>query len=227
MREQPIETIEYRGFNINIYQDEMAEDPRDWENIGRMICFHGRYNLGDKHDYNSGDYSGWDEFEKQLRKDHKKNKAIAIMLPLYLYDHSGLHMKVGSFHGLLPQGHAEWDSGMVGFIFCTWDDVKREYGLGKDAVEKAEKYLRGEVETYSQYLEGSVYGYMIEPKDGNRVECDDGCWGFYGYDWDKNGLEDMAKGSIDAAIKAYRESARKMHVEKLETNKFLRECWVD
>ena len=161
------------------------------------------------------------------------SKLAPVILPLYLLDHSGLWMKAGSNgvsysrRGAYECDAQGWDTSMVGFIFCTWDDVKRENGLGKDAVEKAEKYLRGEVETYSQYLEGSVYGYMIEPRDGNRVECDDGCWGFYGYDWDKNGLEDMAKGSIDAAIKAYRESARKMHDEKLETNKFLRECWAD
>ena len=40
------------------------------------------------------------------------------------------------------------------------------------------KALRQEVETYSQYLSGDVYGYEIH-KHGEVV---DSCWGFYGYD---------------------------------------------
>ena len=78
------------------------------------------------------------------------------------------------------------------------------------------------------YLEGSVYGYVIEPAENNKaIECDDSCWGFYGYDWKENNLFDMAKGSIDSAIEKYRQAARELHVEKLQTRKFLAECWAD
>ena len=36
---------------LSIIQDVDAEDPRNWDNLGTMICFHRRYSLGDKHDY--------------------------------------------------------------------------------------------------------------------------------------------------------------------------------
>lgn len=36
---------------IRMEQDEDAESPREWDNIGKMICWHSRYNLGDKHSY--------------------------------------------------------------------------------------------------------------------------------------------------------------------------------
>ena len=40
-----------------------------------------------------------------------------LMLPLYLYDHSGLAMSTESFSGRAP--HAEWDSGQVGWIYVS------------------------------------------------------------------------------------------------------------
>lgn len=44
---------EYRGCNIDWYYDENAESPREWDNVGHMICFSRNYSLGDKHNYNS------------------------------------------------------------------------------------------------------------------------------------------------------------------------------
>ena len=87
-----IETIEYKGLTIKIYQDEDAENPRDWDNFGHMICFHSRYTLGDKHEMTPED-------ARQLydRKD-------VIALPLYLYDHSGITIRTSPFS-------CPWDSG--------------------------------------------------------------------------------------------------------------------
>ncbi len=33
---------------LEIYHDEMPEFPREWENLGIMICGHRNYNLGDE-----------------------------------------------------------------------------------------------------------------------------------------------------------------------------------
>lgn len=38
-------------YTLCVHYDEYAESPRKWDNLGRMICFHSRYSLGDKHDY--------------------------------------------------------------------------------------------------------------------------------------------------------------------------------
>jgi hypothetical protein len=39
------------GLTIKIYQDDCDENqnPRHWDNLGTMVCFHRRYELGDKH----------------------------------------------------------------------------------------------------------------------------------------------------------------------------------
>ena len=45
-----IEEVTYRGMVIEVHQDEDAESPRAWDNLGTMACFHRRYTLGDEHD---------------------------------------------------------------------------------------------------------------------------------------------------------------------------------
>lgn len=148
---QPVETYEEGDFKVELYPDESPDSPREWDNMGKMVCFHKGYTLGDKTDLTSEDFDGWDELEDHL---WKKEKA-KIILPVYLYDHSGLRMKVGSFQGFLPQGHAEFDSGQVGFIYATEKDIKENYKvkkITKSILEKAERVLRGEVDTYKTFM---------------------------------------------------------------------------
>jgi len=189
-----MEEIAYKAENdtheLVMWYDEMAESPREWYNLGTMVCFHGRYNLGDKHNYNSleeffldllensqdelladdgftsrlyyfwkrvtvsdGDLvddlaieflgimedetypklgdefpaarfgrmiaeadSAWiDEFlndaEEGELQDILDSLDKYIILPLYLYDHSGITMSTGPFS-------CPWDSGQVGWIYA-------------------------------------------------------------------------------------------------------------
>ena len=108
-----------------------------------------------------------------------------IMLPLYLYDHSGLSMNTGGFS-------CPWDSGQVGFIFVRISDVKKEFGWRVLTAKRREQvldYLRNEVEVYDQYLRGDVWGFVVEERtpDGEWEESDS-CWGFYGSDPFENGM---------------------------------------
>lgn len=241
-----IETYKKGNIELGIIYDNDALSPREWETVGKMVCWHRGYNLGDKHDYDSPedflryllmeileddgvfdasglleilrgkrdkyrfiDYDGtirvfqqyyvhykrryeWGmlfEFEGTLEElsvnDYYieslsmemdsgelmglilESKMITI-LPLYLYDHSGISMSTGSFVGRAQ--HAEWDSGQVGWIY------------GKSAIEDIEKILKSEVEVYSNYLEGNVYGYELYDGD----ELIDSCYGFYGMNYEEN-----------------------------------------
>ncbi|MEG0092201.1 MAG: hypothetical protein RSA20_10290, partial [Oscillospiraceae bacterium] len=37
---------------LQVMQDDEPLNPReDYDNFGKMVCWHSRYNLGDKHDY--------------------------------------------------------------------------------------------------------------------------------------------------------------------------------
>lgn len=44
-------TTDKSRYRIEIVLDDDPPDPRDWDNLGTMACWHKRYNLGDKHDF--------------------------------------------------------------------------------------------------------------------------------------------------------------------------------
>ena len=98
-----------------------------------------------------------------------------IILPLNLYDHSMLSMSVSSF--IRRSQHAEWDSGQVGWIYATPEDIEKEYGsLTPESYEKANALLKSEVECYDYYLSGQCYGFRLY-ENGEET---DSCWGFLG-----------------------------------------------
>lgn len=256
-----IETIEYRGFNINVYpDDDPAINPiDDWDMLGKMACWHNRYTLGheqpdcnpqefmqqlaidaDPYNENRIDYwesgPGWvslqntytsdavDQCEKRV--DRLIEKAIIqnyIMLPLYLYDHSGITISTGPFS-------CPWDSGQIGYIYVSIKDVLKEFNrkkMSKKLRQKVIDILNSEVNSYDHYLTGSVYGYMIEPaNENNEIECDDSCWGFLGYDHKESGLLEMAKDAIDCAIKQWESDTIADHFRKKEMNQFMLTCWA-
>jgi hypothetical protein len=161
------------NYIIKIYQDEDTYSPREDCNLGTMICFHRRYNLGDKHDYKSSDFSSWNEQRKELQK-----QKPCIILPLYLYDHSGITMNTTGFS-------CGWDSGQVGWIMVTKEKVRKEYGI-KYITQKWRNEVRivleSEVKVYDQYLTGDVYGYQVCEVDENGIEGEEieSCWEYYG-----------------------------------------------
>lgn len=184
-----IETIQYNGATIKIEQDQSPMNPRtDWDNLGTMVCFHKRYSLGDEsHGFNSSDYDSWGELAKAIEKND-----VAAILPLYLYDHSGITMSTGEFS-------CRWDSGQVGFIFITKKKAREEFGIKritKEWRDKLEGYLKSEVETYDQYLTGDVYSFEVEFEDGET----DSCGGFFGSNHEESGLLENAKSSIDCHV---------------------------
>lgn len=163
-----ITTTDGRKLRLVIEQDEFPEDPRSWDNIGTMLCCNRHYQLGD---CNSNI-----ETEEQLaeicRKYGKSDEEIDEMtfaeevrfildqddvcgLPLYITDHSGISMQTYRFDA--------WDSSFVGLIF-----VEKDFYLAQSCLkdeegwrEKAKKMLEGEIETYSDYLEGNVYMWTL------------------------------------------------------------------
>ena len=180
-----METINYRGYNIKVEADYDPMSCREWDNVGIMVCSHKRYNLGDEHDIAFDDFSSWDEVEAHLREDYD---AIEV-LPLYLYDHSGITMNTTGFS-------CPWDSGQVGLIYTNKEQM--DYiGLSSDTPsERIREILDGEVVTYDMYLRGEVYGFEVETADGEFI---DACSGFYG-DPEESGLLAEAKGIVDYEV---------------------------
>lgn len=195
-----------------ILRDTDPENPRDpyyQENLGNMVCWHKRYNLGDKHTFDDPiDFAqdlalkntSWSELLQYIKDGHTKDLRLVpegeryqlqsrgiydkdkwadmdgfwfpadfsdsaaiskrlwdeaqgeitdvlkemytpeliglcedkvAILPLYLYDHSGLTMSTSDFGD-------RWDSGCVGFIYMDKDTAMKEIGMAGDEVRIAQ-----------------------------------------------------------------------------------------
>ena len=169
--EYVVEEYERNGHTVKILVDVEPESPRDWDNVGTMIVKHPRYNLGDRpfdSDEEAAMHRGFDVFSRYMRLVHKAK----VVLPLSIYDHSGLSMWVGTPY---TDSYRSWDSSFVGAIVAFTEDIVKE-GISADNVEEI---LRSEVDVYDQYLRGDIYGFDIQKDDEETVES---CFGFYGLD---------------------------------------------
>ena len=214
---------------VTIYADPDAESPRDWDNLGTMVCFHKRRSLGEKHNFDDSEaflYSllpeavqtrlekraerehaaAWDKLKaagysygsdaslrasREIDVDHRARllaeaEKHAVILPLYLYDHSGITVSTAPFG-------CPWDSGQVGYVYASLDDIRKEFSCKRVTAKhraQAEKTLRQEVKTYDQYLTGDVYGYVVADENGDES---DSCWGFFGLDYARDEATAAAK----------------------------------
>jgi hypothetical protein len=137
-------------------QTDEAAEYVDWH----LTLFHRRYILGNDSEHNSAQFDCWAAAEKHLRKAHR----AALVLPVYLYDHSGLCFKIGSFQGLLPQGHAQFDSMRVGFIWATKREMNRYFHARKYTPEIEQKTIRYMTEALEDYTE-RINGWDNNPDD--------------------------------------------------------------
>ena len=185
---EAIETFEAAGFTVSLYHDEDPGSPREWDNLGKMVCWHRRVNLGDE-TIKTSNYRNMDELVASFN--------ARVCIPLYLYEHGGMTMRTHPFGD-------PWDSGQVGFIYVTDETLRKEYSVppGQDippeTLDLAKQVLVGEVETYDQYLTGDVYGYMVKDEAGEHV---DSCWGFFGLEYAQQeaeaALASASNGKVD------------------------------
>jgi hypothetical protein len=188
-----METIKHSSLTIEITQDGEPDNPREmYDNVGKMVCWHRHYILGDEQPTCSPDeyltklmidreyelHRKWvpEDIDRKHAEDYI-NKHFFV-LPLYLFDHGGISMSAAPFD-------CPWDSGQVGFIYaernCTeYSDLRAG--------------LLAEVKTYNQYLTGEVYEYAIKDEEGSVL---DSCYGFFGFNQCKEEALAEAKSIAD------------------------------
>ena len=172
--------IENEKYMLEIFEDLDPTDPREFDNLGTMVCFHNRYAFGEETELKSSDFSSWEELESYL---YKTEKAL-IVVPVFLYDHSGLSVNTTGFS-------CPWDSGQIGYIYTSKEKIRNEYGckrISKKLKEQIREMLVSEIDSYNQYLSGDVYGFSVtDKKSGEEIES---CYGFFGTDYIENGIFD-------------------------------------
>lgn len=176
---------------LRIFYSNNPTNPREWDNLGTIAYKHREYILGEE---KISDPIEWLEDKLNLQsKGEYSNKRLAelekrffkefIALPLYIYDHSGITMRTYPFD-------CRWDSSKVGYIYVSKERVRSEFGwkvISPKRRKEIENYLRNEIKTFDQYLTGDVYFFSVEDENGEIV---DSCNGFFGTDWENNGMKD-------------------------------------
>ena len=197
-----VETETYKGHEIEIKYDDSAENPRiEWENFTEIHCCSTRYYLGEKN------HSSWEECDAAIREAKKRGDLV---FKVFAYIHSGIALSIESFHGRLPQGHAQFDSGQSGYIVVKRKDMLENWGTGKKnrwtkaLREKAYEIAKQDIKVLTSWVNGEVYGYDIDDGEG------DSCYGYY--EVEEALIE--ARSCIDWII----EEEKKKHCEKLKKN---------
>lgn len=214
---------DYPGLRVEIGHDPDCESPRYEHDLGTMAVSYRRYRLGDVELDDIGfeptrevmvegpvtkdaekwlEENVWYDFPDDPVSYIKRELGARIVLPLIVYEHSGITMRVGSVGDITGDSEG-WDTSFVGFIYDTPDKLK-DCGDLTDA--EIAKSLRAEVEVYAQYLEGDCYYFIVEDELSNSYES---CHGFIGHE----SVEHEAESYLNWAI------------ERHEKEKSEREFW--
>lgn len=180
---------------LRIYQDSDIDGPREWDNLGEIVGHCKSYKLYDvKNPYSGEGGSHLEDFKLYLKDKNLKLDDV-VYLPVYAYIHSGVTINTTGYS-------CTWDSGQVGYIYVSKEKIRNEYSISKVTskwVDKIEGYLNNEIETFAQYIEGDVYSFSVEewdPTPGVGWVVTDSCAGFYGTDWDTNGIKDYIPNDL-------------------------------
>lgn len=253
---EPFETYTHKGVNVTIYYDDHGDvnNPRDNDNLATMVCWHPDYVLGD-YQFTNGDGRGAVEtpaFESWkngntvpsmralARMIGVVEKGICIM-PLYLYDHSGISISAGTVNPFdNPTVRRDefgngmgWDTTMVGFIYTTPERIRelcgepqletdpfycpRIWDESKGHVNwprerSAEEWIREQL-----LLEVKEYDAYLRGEVYGFVVDEDGpdeesCWGFIGdVDYCKQEANEAAEGVAQERAWRHKQRGRALH----------------
>jgi len=184
------ETIEKGNKILKIFYMEDAENPREWDNLSKVVLNHKRYTFPNELNINFDSFASWEEIAEHIKKELKAVLVFAVRG----YEHSGLSISLSSEYPF----NDSWDSGQLGFICILEEDLIKEFGKNtKETRKKAEAILKGEFKTFKNYLEGEVFGFELYKKVRVKITKEysktkketttetenkllDSCWGFYG-----------------------------------------------
>ena len=115
-------------------------------------------------------------------------KSDVVILPVFVFEHSGISISVSDFGN-------RWDSGQAGWIYTTKEKVMEALNTAEESWrETATECLKNEIKIYDMYLQGEVYGIITEEYDEENDDWEeaDSCWGFYNDKWGDDLAKDIA-----------------------------------
>ncbi len=187
---------------LKIVNDPNPSNPREDDNLCLMVCEHRRYNLGDQHAKeilaNKLNVSASNYNSVQLINMAESKGLIFMRKPIYMYEHSDITISMNPFS-------CQFDSGQLGEIIVLNETIKNEFGVKritaqkrKELEEKVIRNMEGEIETYDFYIRGDVFGFQVLDEDDEIV---DSVYGFYGDDFETNGMKDYIPEEFHSELK--------------------------
>lgn len=163
-------------FVCKLYQDTDPMSPNDWDNLASIA-------YSEDVDYNIGNSSlpaaSW----------HSDIRASCKLLGLRRIPYVAVRFEDYGSSGamLLVEDDPEDANGVF------WADPETAAKLGVPPGDERRQLL-GEIEVWRQYLQGDVYGYVVESPEGRVL---DSCWGFYGYEYAQSEAADALRASVE------------------------------
>lgn len=200
-REKVLRMIRKKKTNLELRYDRSSKQ------YSLMVLMYWRCPLGnsDPGFYCEGQYSkadlNTDWFFEEVLENLANSCMIDLlngaedfaMLPIYLFDHSGLAISTTDF--ICP-----FDCGQVGYVWTEKSIImNREMYRTKNGrrvkiteanwKKAAETIMTESVAFYDTYLEGNVYGFeLYNVSDDDK--CESSSYGYYGARYEENGMLD-------------------------------------
>ena len=194
-----VDTRTKNGWTATIYYDQGCENPRDDDSHFLFLGLkHRRYEIGDETiDHNMDCPNGCDggflyneatdatDIVCPLCEGNGAATSLDMLEGFIGYIHKPIHMRrvgMGDHSRVwyyLGGGAAAcdpggWDSGTAGFMLYL-PEHKEAWGLDDDA--DIDSMMKAELDEYTDWCNGSCYGYIITDINGDEV---DSCWGLIG-----------------------------------------------
>lgn len=212
------------AYRLTIENDDIQENPyTEWDNVGYFVNYHRNYSFGNSnmkspfnierfiHEVNSECSFNKEEsiylYKLLERIENGKDitiehvEKVAIILPVYCYEHGGVTLSTGRFS-------CPWDSGQIGYLVCPKSEARVEWG--KVYSKRAIACMASELKTFDMILQGYQYWFrlekfektellqglsddeLIEYLEENESEWNesDSCGGYIGDTWEYSGMYD-------------------------------------
>lgn len=191
---------------LDITQDNFAENPMEWGNLGTFLTWEDSYESPCRNDYSSpeeffNEFLGEDKWEEIYDKHdsaidfvndiqkHFDRKGY-IVYPISKFEHTEVKYFIDVDSG--------FDSGVVGFAIVSKDEVRKIYNTKQVSKDKVKKDFEQSLELYTDYANGYVFGFTLMDMEQEEI---DSCFGFYGFDQDTNGLMETVNESLEHETK--------------------------
>lgn len=199
---EPVETIEseeHEGWKVEIFQDWDAQSPASWDTLGELVAFDRLWR----------DYRFASRVSNSTEDEAVNRGGAALLKRWLLFCENEIAVtfrfdEYGSGQARIYSSDYE-GSNPSGFIVTNHKRVSELCGDDPTyhTVEWIEQALEEELGEWDKYVQGDVYGYVVEGPDGDHY---DSCWGFYGFEY----ACQEARQQLEWAIQHEKEELKKI-----------------